>query len=63
LRNDNGLPADRLFNPQDEKNTIIYAFALNWAENGWVDLGFVKPTSNVSYGDVRMKRGGFGAIW
>ncbi|KAI6192329.1 Alpha-L-fucosidase [Aphelenchoides bicaudatus] len=48
LRDDSGLPSDRIYNPQTEKNTIIYAYVLYWEENGWVYLGNIKPTARTT---------------
>jgi len=45
LRMSNGLSEDRLYNPQKESDTVVYAFVLNWPENNQLQLASVKPTA------------------
>jgi alpha-L-fucosidase len=50
LRNSRGFSSQRIFNPQQVQNTIIYAWVLTWPEDGHVKLSSVRPTSKVTFG-------------
>uniref|UniRef100_A0A914WVT7 Putative alpha-L-fucosidase n=1 Tax=Plectus sambesii TaxID=2011161 RepID=A0A914WVT7_9BILA len=45
MRLDRKLKPDRIFNPQVEKNTIVYAFVMQWPHYGHLILPSVKATS------------------
>lgn len=42
VRNATGLDPLRMFNPQDEQNTIVYAFVLKWPAGDLLKLGTPK---------------------
>ncbi|KAI6243683.1 Alpha-L-fucosidase [Aphelenchoides fujianensis] len=44
VRSAAGLSASRPFNPQNQTNTLVYAFVLEWDESGLVQLPSVKWT-------------------
>uniref|UniRef100_A0A7E4VX99 alpha-L-fucosidase n=1 Tax=Panagrellus redivivus TaxID=6233 RepID=A0A7E4VX99_PANRE len=44
VRNDHGLDPRRIFNPQDQENTIIYAWIFDIPDNGTVNLPSVGQT-------------------
>ncbi|VDP19462.1 unnamed protein product [Soboliphyme baturini] len=46
LKNQKGKSSNRLYNPQDSENTIIYAFMLKWPEGNLLKLGAPKATEN-----------------
>uniref|UniRef100_A0A914DYE2 C-type lectin domain-containing protein n=1 Tax=Acrobeloides nanus TaxID=290746 RepID=A0A914DYE2_9BILA len=45
LRSTTGFDPYRLYNPQQQNNTIIYAFVLDWPENNLVNLPHILPTA------------------
>jgi len=45
LRNDDGsAPKRRVFNPQNEDDTVVYAFVLNWPQDNQLQLASANPT-------------------
>uniref|UniRef100_A0A914C005 alpha-L-fucosidase n=1 Tax=Acrobeloides nanus TaxID=290746 RepID=A0A914C005_9BILA len=48
LRNSNGTDPYRIYNPQDQDNTIIYAFVLDWPEDNLVNLSHVISNSKTN---------------
>uniref|UniRef100_A0A914DE66 alpha-L-fucosidase n=1 Tax=Acrobeloides nanus TaxID=290746 RepID=A0A914DE66_9BILA len=46
LRNTTGFDPYRIYNPQQQQNTIIYAFVLSWPDDNKVNLTKVIPTSS-----------------
>lgn len=48
LRSDHHTNSQRVYNAQDENNTIIYAFILDWNVQAQVELTSVKPTDRVT---------------
>jgi hypothetical protein len=48
LRDSTGFPADRVYNPQNQSNTIIYAFIFEWEEDNLVYFRKVKADSKIS---------------
>uniref|UniRef100_A0A7E4V3M6 Putative alpha-L-fucosidase n=1 Tax=Panagrellus redivivus TaxID=6233 RepID=A0A7E4V3M6_PANRE len=48
VRNDAGLDPRRIFNPQDQENTIVYAWIFDIPDNGTVNLPSVKPTDKTN---------------
>ena len=49
LKNPNNLDPYRLYNPQQQNNTVIYAFVTNWPDDNLVNLTRVVPTSQVQF--------------
>uniref|UniRef100_A0A7E4ZTA6 Putative alpha-L-fucosidase n=1 Tax=Panagrellus redivivus TaxID=6233 RepID=A0A7E4ZTA6_PANRE len=48
VRNATGLDPRRIFNPQDQENTIVYAWIFDIPDNGTVNLPSVKPTDKTN---------------
>uniref|UniRef100_A0A914DS32 alpha-L-fucosidase n=1 Tax=Acrobeloides nanus TaxID=290746 RepID=A0A914DS32_9BILA len=48
LKNPNNLDPYRLYNPQQQNNTVIYAFVTNWPDDNLVNLTRVVPTSQTT---------------
>jgi hypothetical protein len=48
LRDTTGFDPYRLFNPQQQNNTIIYAFVTTWPNDNLVTLSHVKPTAQTT---------------
>uniref|UniRef100_A0A914E949 alpha-L-fucosidase n=1 Tax=Acrobeloides nanus TaxID=290746 RepID=A0A914E949_9BILA len=46
LRNTTGFDPYRVYNPQQQQNTIVYAFVLSWPDDNKVNLTKVIPTSS-----------------
>ena len=47
LRKDAGMDPGRAYNPQDMKNTVVYAIVLQWPHQGKLILGAPKLTARV----------------
>jgi len=47
VRKEEDLNEQRVYNIQDENNTIVYAFILDWNAQAQVQLKSVKPTDNI----------------
>lgn len=47
IRSDEDLDDNRVFNPQHEQQTVIYAFVLGWRAQTQVELKSVKATDKV----------------
>lgn len=45
MKNSEHYPADRIFNPQNKENTVVYAIVLDWPKNNKLILGSARPTS------------------
>uniref|UniRef100_A0A914CFD2 alpha-L-fucosidase n=1 Tax=Acrobeloides nanus TaxID=290746 RepID=A0A914CFD2_9BILA len=58
LNNPNNLDPYRLYNPQQQNNTVIYAFVTNWPDDNLINLTRVVPTSQTT---VNLLHGGPGS--
>uniref|UniRef100_A0A914E0C2 alpha-L-fucosidase n=1 Tax=Acrobeloides nanus TaxID=290746 RepID=A0A914E0C2_9BILA len=62
LKNPNNLDPYRLYNPQQQNNTVIYAFVTNWPDDNLINLTRVVPTSQTTVNLLAQGAGSYSSV-